>query len=424
LEVFDLKNATAVAGANLLVDFMINVLQIHEHLGGISFSKAHWSTYTLVNEIETLLCAYALGYERIFHIEELESDPLLCRKLGVQKLPDITTLYRNLARFNSEDRVNELCQPNRRLLEHIMRGQKIAILDIDTTVETVFGQQEGSCIGYNERYHGRASFQPFLAFEGLSQAAVHARLRSGQKPSSDDVIAFIQESKANLPSGVKLAYVRGDRGMTSERVCAYLESKGVSYTLKLKMPSTLYSRIFRGVLWRRLPNDDDSIVIEVGSVMFRANSWLKHRRVVLVRTRPAFEQQQKLFDEYSWHYEAIVTDLDWDPEDIWHFYNKRCACENYIKELKYGINIDAISKAKFWPNAADLWLKVISYNILLALRGVSPARYKNFSIKRFRRAFLRVPGILVHHARQWILRLPAYWPHAPAWQAIRLAIST
>ena len=94
LEVFDLKNATAVAGANLLVDFMINVLQIHEHLGGISFSKAHWSTYTLVNEIETLLCAYALGYERIFHIEELESDPLLCRKLGVQKLPDTTVIPR------------------------------------------------------------------------------------------------------------------------------------------------------------------------------------------------------------------------------------------------------------------------------------------------------------------------------------------
>lgn len=424
LEVFDLKNATAVAGANLLVDFMRNNLQIRKHLGELSFGKAPWSTYTLEDEIEALLCAYALGYERISHIEELESDPLLCRKLGVQKLPDTTTLYRNLDRYTSEDRVNELCRFNRHPLEYIMCGQKMAILDIDPTVETVFGQQEGGCVGYNARYHGRASFQPFLAFEGLSRAVVHARLRSGKTPSSDDVTAFIKESRSNLPSGVKLAYVRGDRGMTSEKVCAYLESEGIGYTLKLKMSSTLHSRVLRGIHWRRLPNDDDNIVIEVGSVMYQATTWSKRRRVVLVRIRPAFEQQQKLFAEYAWRYEAIVTDLDWAPEDIWHFYNQRCACENYIKELKYGVNIDAIGKTGFWPNAADLWLKAIAYNILLALRGVSPSTCKDFSIKRFRRAFLRVPGILVHHARQWVLRLPAYWPHAPAWQAIRSAIST
>jgi hypothetical protein len=370
------------------------------------------------------LCAYAVGCDRISHIEDLELDPLLCWKLGVQKLTDTTTLYRTLERFNSEDRVKALCRLNRYPLEYILRGQKIAILDIDTTVETVFGQQEGSSIGYNPRYHGRPSFQPFLAFEGLSRAAVHTRLRSGATPSAADVISFLKESIANLPSGVKVEYVRGDRGMTSEDVCAYLESKGIGYTLKMKMPSTLYSRISRGVLWHRLPNNDDTIVIEVGSVMYQATSWGKSRRVVLVRWRPVFKEQQKLFEEYSWHYEAIVTNLYWDAEEIWHFYNKRCASENYIKELKYGVKIDAISKADFWPNAADLWLKVIAYNILLALRSVSSAPYKSFIIKRFRRAFLRIPGLLVHHARKWVIRLPAYWPHAPAWQTIRSAICT
>jgi len=422
LEVFNLENVTSVAGANLLVDFMRDHMQIQKHLSAFPFDKAPWSTYTLSDEIEALLCAYTLGYERISHIKELEADPLLCWKLGIPKLPDTTTLYRNLERFNSEDRVNALGRLNRYPLEYILRNQKIAILDIDTTVETVFGQQEGSCIGYNPRYHGRSSYQPFLAFEGLSRAAVHARLRSGTTPSAEEIVSFIKESISNLPPGVKVEYVRGDRGMTSESVCAYLESKDISYTLKMKMPSTLYSRISRGVLWRRLFNEDDNIVIEAGSIMYQATSWIKRRRIILVRWRPAFEQQQRLFEEYSWHYEAIITNLDWDAEDIWHFYNTRCACENCIKELKYGVNMDMISKARFWPNAADLWLKVIAYNILLALRSVSPSPYKSFSIKRFRRAFLRVPGLLVHHARKWILRLPAYWPHAPAWREIRLAI--
>lgn len=148
---------------------------------------------------------------------------------------------------------------------------------------------------------------------------------------------------------------------------------------EVKMTSTLHDRFQRGVLWRQLPNDDISNIVEVGSVMFKGTSWSKRRRVVLVRVRPAYEPQLKLFIEYSWRYEAIVTDLNWEPEDIWHFYNQRCSCENYIKELKYGVNIDAISKTDLLPNAADLWLKVIAYNALLGLRGIVPAPYQCYS---------------------------------------------
>jgi hypothetical protein len=113
LEVFNLKNVTSVAGASLFIDFMRYHMQIHKHINAFPFGKAPWSTYTLINEIEALLCAYAVGCDRISHIEELELDPLLCWKLGVQKLPDTTTLYRTLERFNSEDRVKALCRLNR-----------------------------------------------------------------------------------------------------------------------------------------------------------------------------------------------------------------------------------------------------------------------------------------------------------------------
>lgn len=424
VERFDLNTITAVAGANLLFDFIRDSLHLRSYFGELTFSKAPWATYTLADELEVLICAYMLGYKRISHIEEVESDPLFCKKVGLQKLPDTTTLYRALERFGSADRVGELSKANQHVLSYLLAGLKTAILDIDTTVETVHGQQEGSCIGYNARYHGRASYQPLLAFEGQSHAAVHTSLRSGATPSADEIIAFYKEAKSQLPVGVKLAFVRGDRGMTSEKMCAQLERDHVSYTLKLKMPKTLYKRIGRGVLWSRLPNDDDTVVIEVGSVKYKADSWSTHRRVVLVRSRPAFEQQQALFAEYSWHYEAIVTDLDWDPEDVWHFYNQRCSCENYIKELKYGVNVDAIGKENFWPNAADLWFKVIAYNAMLALRDIAPTPYRCYGSERFRRAFLRVPGVLVYHARQWILRLPAYWPHAAAWKAIRLTLSS
>lgn len=112
------------------------------------------------------------------------------------------------------------------------------------------------------------------------------------------------------------------------------------------MTAGLKKRILHGVLWRLLPSDP-SVRIEVGSVGFRADKWTKHRRIVLIRTRPADEPQLRLFPEYDWEYEAIVTSLDWGEEDVWHFYNQRCTCENAIKELKNGVHADAIPKARF-----------------------------------------------------------------------------
>lgn len=159
------------------------------------------------------------------------------------------------------------------------------------------------------------------------------------------------------------------------------------------------------------------------AVRFKASGWSKYRRVALIRTRVTDEIQPGLFPELRWSYQAIVTNVDWDPEDVWHFYNQRCTCETYIKELKYGLDIDAISKAGFWPNAADLWMKVIAYNALLAFKNIGCPETKKCSIRRLRRELLKVPGVLMRHARQLKLRLPSWWPHQPKWSVIRNALA-
>ena len=188
------------------------------------------------------------------------------------------------------------------------------------------------------------------------------------------------------------------------------------------MTPGLAARLALGVLWQRLASHE-STEIEVGSIPFKANGWSKRRRVVLIRTRLVDESQPTLFAEYAWDYQAIVTDRDWVPEDVWHFYNQRCTCELLIKEMKAGLGIDTISKVDFWPNAADLWLKTLAYNVFLYFKQLAPTGYRTFSISRLRRAFLTVPALLVHHARQWRLRLPQHWPHREAWRYVRLSLS-
>ena len=423
-EVFTAPGLTAYGGASLLVDFLRRHLNLRDCFRRLPLQKASWATYRLDQELESLVGAYALGIPRIGRMDEIVHDPLLCRKLGVAKLPQKSTLYRALERFDSAERVATLATVNARVLERLLGGQEQAILDIDTTVETVYGKQERSCVGYNPRYHGRSSYQPLLAFEGQSQAVVHVTLRSGRSPAADEKISFYRQAKSQLPPGCHLRFLRADKGFTSEDLCAALEEDNVGYTLKLRMTKGLRARIERGVLWRRLPGADSNIVLEAGCVKFKAVDWSKYRRVALIRTKPLDDPQEALFADYLWDYEAIVTNLNWDPEDVWHFYNHRCTCENSIKELKQGLRIDAIAKADFWPNAADLWLKTIAYNASLGFKRLAPAPYDSYTAQRLRRALFQVPAQLIRHARQWWLKLPEHWPHQEAWQALRLALNS
>lgn len=422
-EVFDLEGITAYGGANLLIDFLRNDLQLVRRFEDLPMQKAAWATYSVAQDLECLLVAYCLGVERISHMPELEHDPLLRIKLGMDKLPQHSTLYRTLDRFRCRNDVESLADRNQPLLDRLIPTSTGAILDIDTTVNPVHGTQEGASVSYNPRYRGRPSYQPLIAFEGQTGAAVHIELRSGKSPNAEEKIAFYRAAKAQLPRGVNLAFVRADKAFPSEDLCTELENDGVGYTLKLRMTPRLWARLLRGVLWHRIPSDETTH-IEVGIIGFRAHGWTKHRRIVLVRSRFADETQPKLFQELSWEYEAIVTNLDWPAEDIWHFYNQRCTCENHIKELKYGLNIDAISKEDFWPNAADLWVKVLAYNALLALKGLADPVTQRYSIRRLRRAVLQVPALLVRHARQLKLRLPVWWPHQGAWHQLREALNT
>jgi hypothetical protein len=405
---FDKDGLTGFGGAAVLIDYFRGHLNVRSLLDSLPIEKAHWATYTIGDDLETLLVAYALGLERIEHMDIIEHDPLLRIKLGLDKLPHKTSLYRALDRFSRPEHADALFKINKQLLPTVVDFSKPFVLDLDTTVETVHGTQEGSSRGYNHQYPGRNSYQPFLAFDGNSQTVINAELRDGSTPSADGIVAFFHKTMEALPGNINLKYVRADRGFGSDRFMKTLEEEGVNYTIKVKLHSSLVERMERGVLWQRVYFDEHK-VIEVGAVGYKAKSWDTSRRIVLIRTTEhATNGQQRLFD--FWDYQAIATNLDWDPEDVWHFYNQRCNCENYIKELKYGVNIDNIGKEEFWPNAADLWIKCLAYNCLLAFKHRLAGKAKRYSLARLRRMLILIPGILTRNARRWTLHLPRWWP--------------
>lgn len=80
---------------------------------------------------------------------------------------------------------------------------------------------------------------------------------------------------------------------------------------------------------------DEEWIIEGITLIYKATSWKKARRVAVIRkVHLCDDGQSRMVFDSDWQYEAMVTVMDWEPIDCWRFYNQRCCMENYIKEAK------------------------------------------------------------------------------------------
>ncbi|GER74415.1 hypothetical protein BpPP18_24820 [Weizmannia acidilactici] len=74
--------------------------------------------------------------------------------------------------------------------------------------------------------------------------------------------------------------------------------------------------------------DEEMTVIEGKTVHYQATSWEKPRRIAVIRKADKYEEDQLQLFDFFWDYEAIVTTMDWEPMDIWRFYNQKPCLEN------------------------------------------------------------------------------------------------
>ena len=404
-ESFTLKNATIFGGANILADYAEVAGLEGLFARHLDIEKAPNADYPMDKSMAALVLAMALGHERIFHLTGLEDDPLLQLKMGWDKLPDHTTFYHDLHRFDSPGKVDSLRPVLAAAAKRVLDTPRI--LDFDSTVETVYGSQEGAAVGYNKAKQGRASYHPILVFEGKSQAMLNGELREGNTGSANGFKEFLHETLALNPGAVD--FMRLDAGFAGEEVYAEAEEHAKQgYVAKIRQFQALMEKA-KLFPWRRVEFTD--YIVEVKSFMYRADGWSKARRIVMVRYREADGQEQDgqmRLAELDWHTAALLTGLDWPEEDVWHFYNQRCSEENYIKEMKDGFGMDQIPTASFTANHAMLLLKGIAYNLILAMRKeIGTPRFARMNVARLRRELLSIAAVVVRHARQIFLKLAA-----------------
>lgn len=108
------------------------------------------------------------------------------------------------------------------------------MLDIDTTVKTVFGRQEGAEVGYNPHKPGRPSHSPHTYWIARLRLCLDVEVCPGNQNSACHGMPGLWELIDSLPASWRPHGIRGDCPYGSQGVMPECEARGIPYLFKLR----------------------------------------------------------------------------------------------------------------------------------------------------------------------------------------------
>jgi hypothetical protein len=174
-------------------------------------------------------------------------------------------------------------------------------------------------------------------------------------------------------------------------MAAYPESERIKYAIRLPANRVLQERI--GYLLNRpVGRPPNEVRRSYANFTYQAGSWAKPRRVIAkVEWRPG-----ELYPRVGF----IVTNMSRPPENVVAFYNKRGACEQWIKECKGSIKWTRLSCHTFAANAVRLQLHALAYNLGNFLRTLAtPEPIKDWSLTSLKEKLIKIGAKVVSHGR-------------------------
>lgn len=101
------------------------------------------------------------------------------------------------------------------------------------------------------------------------------------------------------------------------------------------------------------------------------------------------------------------------PEAIAKTYQKRGTMENYIKEAKYGFELDQMNRHSYQVNEAKMMMSVLAYNFINWLRTLTfPTGQQSLQMTTIRTKLVKVASKLVKSGRSFYFKLAESYVYA------------
>jgi len=234
-------------------------------------------------------------------------------------------------------------------------------ISIDTTVETVYGNQQGGRKGHNTKNRGKKGFRPVLCFIDETREYLAGKLRKGVTIDGKECAAFIATIKDHLPGCVKHVLLRADGEFLSWQSVQAAITAGFEYIIANRGCDPPFDT--KG--WYKPFKRKD---IEYNSCIYTPIGWGVPCRFVAMRIpkgqkAPSGQAVQcELFEDDRYTYRIFCTSLTGQAHKVIGKYDKRADVENLVGEAKRE-GLGAIPSGKFKNNYAFFQIVMLAYNI-------------------------------------------------------------
>jgi hypothetical protein len=398
---------THFGGIYFLQEF-IALLQLRHGLAKALRDDRLRTRYSVGQMVFALMYPTVLGLDRLEAASFLRSNGVFQYLTGLPQFPNPTTLRRflyqappalceQLRRFNDRLAATLLQCPHQR---------SRLLLDLDTTVLSVYGNHEAARVGYNPKRRGARSYEPLLCFEARSGLFWAGLQRPGGNAGADEVVPLLDRCWAMAPPSIREVRVRGDHAFYSQTTLAWLEAHGAEYAIVARLTRPLRHRL-TGLRFQRL---DDRWAL--ADFEYQPEAWAQKRRFIAVRRRLRPEDPQPtLFTLGRYSYHAYVTNLPVSATRIWRFYNDRARIELSIKELKQDYALGEIPTRRFNANALYFEVLRLAHNLVVGFQTLClPPRWADATLSTLRNHFFLLPAVLAKPQGRPALRFPKYLP--------------
>lgn len=293
----------------------------------------------------TTLLSILCGHHRYAHVTALRHDSVNPPLLGMSKVVSEDSMRRA---FEMEDPLLIAQWQREHLrLSYMPLLYEPWILDVDTTVKTLYGHQEGAVTGYNPHKKGRPSHVYHTYFMGTIRLALDVEVQPGNQSASLYTMPGLWSLIDGWPQEARPHLVRGDCGFGHENEMTQAEIRHQHYLFKLRLtrkPKDLLRQMEQSGGWSDAGQGWEGKESSLG-----LQGWSRSRRVIVLRRRldpldvPLLKKNVQLQLDWkglfpvkgpTYEYAVLVTSLSDSILTVAQLYRDRADMENNLDELK------------------------------------------------------------------------------------------
>lgn len=396
---FEDQDLTSFAGL-VIFQSLLRRLSLRRQLQKCFGHLQRGGSYGFATVFLVLVIHIILGYRRFRELTFYRDDPMVLRVLGLRRMPDVSTVSRNLRAVDMKS-----CDQVGRVTRDLVIARIVSdcsarvTLDYDGSVCSTRRAAEGTAVGFNRKHKGDRSYYPLFCTVAQTGQVLEALHRSGNVHDSHGSHGFIRQCLEAVSEAAPSATLesRLDGAFFSWETVDLLDRHGVEFTISVPFErlAELKEKVERRQRWH--PIDDIWSYFELE---WAPKSWPGSLRVLVVRqAMPVREKgplQLDLFTPRDWNYAftVVATNKTASPKHLLAFHHGRGSQEGIFSELKSHCQMDYIPARTWAANRLYLQAGVMAHNLTRELQMENaPPQNRNTSNRASLWAFERLGTI-------------------------------